>query len=142
MSAIKISLNKILLFLRLRFNLFFILISFLTFLSVILQINGILGDLFNSANLVSVTFILLFLPSYPIYFFIFKFDNLNLIERISLTIITNLSIYILEGFVGHSLKIPLTSFFFLSFTFYIFIILIGFTVFMQIIKNTLSVFLK
>jgi len=142
MIAFKISLNKILLFLRLRFNLFFILLSFLMFLSVFLHISGVLGDLFNSANLISVTFILLLLPSYPIYFFIFKFDNLNLVERLSLTIITNLSIYILEGFVGHSLKIPLTPLFFLSFTFYLFIILIGFTVFFQIKKNTLSVFLK
>ena len=142
MSVIKIRLNKILFFLSLRFNLFFIILSFLTFLSVFLQINGILGDLFNGLNLISVIFILLFLPSYPIYFFIFKFENLNLVERICLTIVTNLSIYILQGFIGHSLKIPLTPLFFLSLTFYLFIILIGSTIIIQIKKNTISSFIK
>ncbi len=142
MSVIKIRLNKILFFLSLRFNLFFIILSFLTFLSVFLQINGILGDLFNGLNLISVIFILLFLPSYPIYFFIFKFENLNLVERICLTIVTNLSIYILQGFIGHYLKIPLTPLFFLSLTFYLFIILIGSTIIIQIKKNTISSFIK
>jgi len=142
MSVIKISLNKILFCLKLRFNLFFIILSFLTFLSVFLQINGIFGDLFNGLNLISVIFILLFLPSYPIYFFIFKFKTLNLVERLSLTIVTNLSIYILQGFIGHSLKIPLTPLFFLSLTFYLFIILIGSTVIIQIKKNTISSFMK
>ena len=142
MSAIKINLNKILFFISLRFNLLFIIFSFLTFLSVFLQINVILGDLFNGFNLISVIFILLFLPSYPIYFFIFKFENLNLIERLCLTIVTNLSIYILEGFIGHSLKIPLTPLFFLSLTFYLFNILIGSTIIIQIKKNTISSFIK
>ncbi len=142
MSVIKIRFNKILFFLSLRFNLFFIILSFLTFLSVFLQINGILGGLFNGLNLISVIFILLFLPSYPIYFFIFKFENLNLIERLCLTIVTNLSIYILQGFIGHSLKIPLTPLFFLSLTFYLFIILIGSTIIIQIKKNTISSFIK
>ncbi len=142
MSVIKIRLNKILFFFSLRFNLFFIILSFLTFLSVFLQINGILGDLFNGLNLISVIFILLFLPSYPIYFFIFKFENLNLIERLCLTIVTNLSIYILQGFIGNSLKIPLTPLFFLSLTFYLFIILIGSTIIIQIKKNTILSFIK
>ena len=137
MSVIKISLNKILFFFRLRFNLFFIVLSFLMFLSIFLQISYIFGDGINSFNLISVVFILLLLPSYPIYFFIFKFDNLNAVEKLSLTIVTNLSIYILEGFIGHSLKIPLTPLFFLSLTFYLFIILIGLTVIIQIKNNTI-----
>jgi hypothetical protein len=142
MSVIKIRLNKILFFLSLRFNLFFIILSFLTFLSVFLQINGILGGLFNGLNLISVIFILLILPSFPIYFFIFKFENLKLIERLCLTIVTNLSIYILEGFIGNSLKIPLTPLFFFSLTFYLFIILIGSTIIIQIKKNTILSFIK
>ena len=142
MSVIKIRLNKILFFLSLRFNLFFIILSFLTFLSVFLQINAILGDLFTGLNLISVIFILLFLPSYPIYFFIFKFENLNLVERLCLTIVTNLSIYILEGFIGNSLKIPLTPLFFFSLTFYLFVILIGSTIIIQIKKNTILSFIK
>ena len=142
MSVIKISLNKILFFFRLRFNLFFIVLSFLMFLSIFLQISYIFGDGINSFNLISVVFILLLLPSYPIYFFIFKFDNLNAVEKLSLTIVTNLSIYILEGFIGHSLKVPLTPLFFLSLTFYLFIILIGLTVIIQIKNNTILTFIK
>ncbi len=142
MSVIKIRFNKILFFLSLRFNLFFIIFSFLTFLSVFLQINGILGGLFNGLNLISVIFILLILPSFPIYFFIFKFENLNLVERLCLTIVTNLSIYILEGFIGNSLKIPLTPLFFFSLTFYLFVILIGSTIIIQIKKNTILFFIK
>ena len=141
MSAIKISLNKILLYFRLRINLFFIVLSFLMFSSVFLQISGILVNVFKDLNLVSVIFILLLLPSYPIYFFIFKFENLNAVERLSLTIVTNLSIYILEGFIGHSLKIPLTSLFFLSITFFLFIILIGSTIIIQIKNKSLSSFI-
>ncbi|GAH02094.1 unnamed protein product, partial [marine sediment metagenome] len=112
------------------------------FSSVFLQISGILVDAFKDLNLISVIFILLLLPSYPIYFFIFKFENLNAVEKISLTIVTNLSIYILEGFVGHSFKIPLTPLFFLSLTFCLFIILIGLTVIIQIKNNTFSSFIK
>jgi len=123
--------NRLVWFLGRNFNLVLILLSYFSLLIIFLQIIGIgnfiqANDLvalkctFNSLDLVCTAFVLLFLPSYPIFFFIVKYNGFKLLEKISLTIITNLSFYIISGIIGQDLGAPLVSMYFFLFTLYLY----------------------
>ena len=128
---VKAKLNRSILFLGRNFNLVLILLSYVSLLVIFLQIIGIsnllqangfivLESAFNSLDLVCTGFVLLFLPSYPIFFFIAKYDGFKFLEKISLTIITNLSFYIISGIIGQDLGAPLVSAYFFLFTLYLY----------------------
>jgi len=82
-------------------------------LNVIMGISAIpnLNLLFNSLVLLSAIYCVLFLPSYPIFFIIFRKKDFNILEKISLTIIVNLSFYILLGYIGFFIINEITGFF-------------------------------
>ena len=123
--------NKLIWFLGRNFNLVLILLSYFSLLIIFLQIIGIgnllqaddliiLEHAFNSLNLACTAFVLLFLPSYPIFFFIAKYSGFRFLEKISLTIITNLSFYIISGIIGQNLGAPLVPTYFFLFTLYLY----------------------
>jgi hypothetical protein len=60
----------------------------------------------------STFFTLLFLPTYPLFFILFKEKNLNFLEKLSITIVANLSFYIILGISGFYLGLALTKWFF------------------------------
>ena len=82
-------------------------------LNVTMGISAIpnLNLLFNSLVLLSAIYCVLFLPSYPIFFIIFRKKDFNILEKISLTIIVNLSFYILLGYIGFFIINEITGFF-------------------------------
>lgn len=87
------------------------LISILLILFKLINLNIIVGIstiptldlLFNSLVLLSTIYCMLFLPSYPIFFIIFRKKDFNFLEKLSLTIVFNLSYYILLGYIGFSI---------------------------------------
>ncbi|MHA1472604.1 MAG: hypothetical protein ACTSQW_05860, partial [Promethearchaeota archaeon] len=64
--------------------------------------------------MVSSIFIILFLPSYPIFFTFYKKIKFNALEKISLTIVMNLSFYIIIGYFGNGVGYALNMYFFFS----------------------------
>ncbi len=128
---LKVKFNKGVLVLWRNFNLVLILISYVSLFVIFLQIIGLnnllqanglilLKHIFNSFDLMCTAFVLLFLPSYPIFFFLVRYDGFKLMEKISLTIITNLSFYIISGIIAQDLNAPLVSTYFFTFTFYLY----------------------
>jgi hypothetical protein len=73
-------------------------------------------------------FVILFLPMYPLIFYVAKIYDLMLFEKIVLTIIINISFYVIIGFFGNLCGIPLDGLFFVSITtiFYIIFIFLSF----------------
>jgi len=111
MKNLKKFLLKILFFMKERkFFVSFIvsLISILLILFNLLNLNIVVGIstiptldlLFNSLVLLSTIYCMLFLPSYPIFFIIFRKKDFNFLEKLSLTLVFNLSYYILLGYIG------------------------------------------
>lgn len=132
---IKTKINRLIWKLGQNFGLVLMIISFVSFFIIFLQIIGIndllhanklifLEIVLNGFNFVSTAYVLLLLPSYPIYFLSEKFECFNSLEKIGLTIITNLSIYILAGVFGQYLTIPLIPLYFFSITFCLYMIFI------------------
>ena len=139
--TLKAKINKLIWDLGRNFNLILILISYFSLFIIFLQIIGIgsllqVNDLivleytFKSLDLVCTAFVLLFLPTYPIFFFIAKYNGFKLLEKISLTIITNLSFYIISGIIAQDLNAPLVPVYFFSFTFYLYSGLVVFSFFL------------
>lgn len=62
--------------------------------------------------IVSGLFVIFILPSYPIFFIILRNADFNILERICLMSIINLSFYIIIGYVGHLLAFAITNIFF------------------------------
>ncbi len=75
--------------------------------------------------LCATAFIVLFLPTYPIFFLLIPKKQFNFLEKLALTICVDLAFYILIGYIANSLGIPITGlFFYLSISIlYIFFIL-------------------
>ncbi len=71
-------------------------------LNIILGISAIpaLNIIFNLLVILSAIYVILFMPSFPIFFIIFRKKNFNFLEKLSLTIIINLSYYIFLGYIG------------------------------------------
>lgn len=68
--------------------------------------------LFQIIVLTSTIFTVTLLPTYPIFFIIFKDKEFKLLEKLNLTIVSNLSFYILAGYLGYVIGVPITALFF------------------------------
>ena len=96
------------------------ILSFIVVLFHIIKLDARLGisdifylnSLFQLIVLGCTIFTVTLLPSYPIFFVIFKDKEFNLLEKLNLTIVSNLSFYILTGYIGYYLGIPITALFF------------------------------
>lgn len=67
---------------------------------------------YNILILVIGLYVIMFLPSYPIFFLILKRDTFTTLSKVSLTIIVNISFYIVSGYFGFWLGFNLTNVFF------------------------------
>ncbi len=112
MKNIKNNFYRIFFYIKDRINLVFFLLSIASILIVLIYLLGFSSVFFQPFTFLSTIFIYLFLPSYPIFFVIFKKKDFNFLEKLSLTVVMNLVFYILTGYIGHILRIPLTGFFF------------------------------
>ena len=85
-----------------RGNLYFFLISILSFIVVLFHIINLdarlgisnifyLNSLFQLIVLISTIFMVTLLPSYPIFFVVFRDKEFNLLEKLNLTIVLNLA---------------------------------------------------
>jgi hypothetical protein len=84
-------------------------------LDVILQLksNMLLTTLLQVLWTVSSIFIILFLPFYPLFFILYKKVRFNHLEKMSLTVVFNLSFYIVIGYFGSSFGFVIDANFFL-----------------------------
>ena len=109
--------------LKSRRELVVFLISIISLIFVffnVIKLNIILGTsrifllelLFRIIVIISTLYTIVFLPTYPIFFIIFKKKDFNLLEKLNFTIVANLSFYILSGYLGFILGIPITALFF------------------------------
>ena len=67
-----------------------------------------LSLLFNFLTAFSSIFTILFLPTYPIFYILLKNKDLNFWEKLGITIVSNLSFYIIIGYIGSYLNLPIT----------------------------------
>jgi len=115
--------NKFLFKSKARINIIIFIISLITVFIVflkIIKINVILGikpDSFLGlltflAFILSTIFIITLIPSYPLFFIVFKDKGFNFIEKLGLTIVFNLCFFILAGYFGFFFGIPLTALYF------------------------------
>ncbi|MBN1217199.1 MAG: hypothetical protein JXA99_17395 [Candidatus Lokiarchaeota archaeon] len=97
------------------------LISILSFSMIILQIFhvNISSIIYNFYAL----FTLLFIPSYPVFFLILKRWKINILEKFTLTIISNISFYILIGYFISYTGLAITSFYYITITILSFLII-------------------
>ena len=123
MKIQNLNLNNILFYIKTRIHLFIILISTISLIFIFLSIinfnivSGLsqisfLDWIFHLIVYICTWFSLLFLPTYPIIFIIFKEKNLNFLERLTITVVFNLSYYIIVGIVGFYLGFALTEWLF------------------------------
>ena len=114
MYNFKLKLIALLFHIRNHINFYFFIISIISFILVLLKLMNI--DLVLKLNthllfysfiqflwLTSSIFIVLFLPSYPLFFNIYKSVRFTILEKICLTIVFNLSFYIVIGYFGNGL---------------------------------------
>jgi len=101
-------------FFFLLISLFCICFLYLKLISIdaILRLTSI-SIIFQFLILLCSIFTILFLPSYPIFFSLLKDKKFNFKEKISITVVSNLSFYILIGFIGSYLNVPITFNYFL-----------------------------
>jgi hypothetical protein len=126
-------LKKIIIQIKARINLVILLLSISALLIVFFKIFNlnvalglseilILESLFQIAVISSMIYIILFLPSYPVFFVILKHKfNYNFPEKLGLTIVFNQVFYILVGYIGSYLGFPITG------TFFFFILITSFS---------------
>ncbi|MFX1498706.1 MAG: hypothetical protein ACFFBH_14375 [Promethearchaeota archaeon] len=103
--------------------------------------NSSIGVFFSLILLISTVFIVLLLPFYPLYHIILKEKGFNFLERTGLTIISNLTFYILSGYIGNFFGVPMTGLFFILIIIITYFLLIIYIIFMERRKN-LNLFLK
>ena len=143
--------KRILLILNSRIHLFVFLVSILSLIFIlfkIINLNLILGiteilfldTLFHTLVIISTIFTILFLPTYPIFFIIFKGKAFNFLEKLSLTIVMNSVFYILMGYLGYLVNIPITRFFFFFSVVILFFLIIGFIIILEFKKNSFVFF--
>jgi len=80
--------------------------------SIHLNINPILFSIYSTLVYINSIIVLLFLPSFPLYFLVLKMNHTSNLEKCGYTFATNLSFYILMGYFGFLIGIPLNSFYF------------------------------
>ncbi|MFX1463065.1 MAG: hypothetical protein ACFFBF_08425 [Promethearchaeota archaeon] len=147
MEVVKGKFKNILLFLNLRINLIVVLVSFISLLFIFFKIinldiilgfseNLILNSLFHTIISICTVFTILFLPTYPIFFIIFKEKSFNYLEKLSLTIVVNSAFYILMGYIGYILGFLLTKFFFFFSLLIMYFFIIGYISIFELKKNS------
>jgi len=125
MYNFKLGLIKSLLHVRKHFNCYMVAVSLISVVFLLLKLIGIdillnfdsnilFGSFFGFCLMISSIFIILFLPSYPIFFTLYKSIKFNTLEKICLTIVINLSFYIITGYFGNSLGFALNINYFFS----------------------------
>ena len=84
----------------------------------VLKVNNLFFPIYSILMSMCGFFIILFLPSYPIFFILFGNNdyNFNGLEKLTFSIISNLSFYILVGYFCYFLKLGIDSLTFLIFT--------------------------
>ena len=115
----------------------------------VIKLNTILGIsrifllelLFRIIVIISTLYTIVFLPTYPIFFIIFKKKDFNLLEKLNFTIVANLSFYILSGYLGFILGIPITALFFFLTLIISFSSIVGYII-MAEHKNGTYIFIK
>lgn len=133
LNQLKIGLNKGILFFYTRRQITVFVLSLLALLMAFFNIIGISSIL----NVFSTYFTVLFLPFYPLFFIIFRKKNFTFLERISLSIIANLTLYILSAYIGNFFGIPMTGYFFLLLTLVIYAgLLIYITIYQKMTNST------
>ena len=102
-----------LLFLISMFSILFINLNYILTENIEwISTNLFLSLFFKFLTTFSSIFIILFLPTYPIFFIILKQKNFKFREKISFTIVSNLSFYIILGYVGVWVKLAITFYYF------------------------------
>lgn len=132
MYNFKLKLITLLFHIRNHINFYFFIISIISIIlvllklmniDVVLQLNAhlLLYSILQFLWIVASVFIVLFLPSYPLFFNIYRSVRFTILEKICLTIVFNLSFYIVMGYFGNGLGfvidgtyffIPLLAFYF------------------------------
>ncbi len=136
MKNVKTSFYRLLFYLRARIQLTIFLVSIVFILIVFLNLMGIYSVVLQPIFLVSTGFIVLFLPSYPLFFVISKKTKFNFYEKLSLTIIINAVFYILSGYLGFILGIPITGFFFFGALIITYFSIISYIIYCEITKES------
>jgi len=106
-------------FIKYRIRLITFFISLFCILFMYLKVIHIENTVLETNNLVlflliqlllksSAIFTILFLPTYPIFFILIKNMDLNFQEKLGITIVSNLSFYIIIGYIGSYFNLPIT----------------------------------
>ncbi len=125
MYNFKIGLIKSLLHVRKHFNCYIFAVSLISVVFLLLKLvgidillnfdgNALLGSFFGFCLMISSIFVILFLPSYPIFFTLYKRIKFNTLEKICLTIVINMSFYIILGYFGNGAGFALNIYYFFS----------------------------
>jgi len=125
MYNFKLGLIKSLLHVRKHFNCYIFAVSLISVVFLLLKLIGVdillnfddnilFGSFFGFCLMISSIFVILFLPSYPIFFTIHKSIKFNTLEKICLTIVINMSFYIILGYFGNGAGFALNIYYFFS----------------------------
>jgi len=147
MSQLKKRLNKFLLFFHSRIHLFIFLVSVISLVFVFLkltefnEISGIsnlvgLNITFQFIVVLSSIFVILFLPSYPIFFIILKREIFTVLEKLGLTIVVNSAFFIFLGYFGYWVGISISGFLFFFWILIPFLIIVCYIGFFEFKKET------
>ena len=104
-------------------NFYFFIISLISIILLSLKLMNLDLIIQSDSNLLlnitlqflwmlSSIFIILFLPSYPFLFNFYRSVRFNLLEKLGLTIVFNLSFYIVIGYFGNELGFVIDSYYF------------------------------
>jgi len=114
MYNFKLKLIKSIFHVRNHINFYFFIISVISIILLLLKLmnlddilqldtNMLFNSLFQFLWVPSSIFIILFLPSYPFFLKIHKSLKLNALEKLGLTMVFNMSFYIVIGYFGNGL---------------------------------------
>ncbi len=149
MTNFKIKINSVLFYLRYRARLIVFILSILSLSFILLNIIDVFHNFLNIIVLgvliqicihFSTIFTLLILPTYPVYFIIFKRMDFNYIEKLSLTIVSNLSFYIIGGFIGFFIGFPITGLYFFLIVFISYFLILIYIIIADYKKKVLDFF--
>jgi len=151
MKIQNLNLKSIIFYIKIRFNLFVILISSTCLIFIFLKIINFdlitnisqitfFDWIFHLFVYISVGFTLLFLPGYPILFIIFKDKKLYFLEKLAITFVLNLSYYIIIGIIGFYLGFALTQWFFFVVLVISYFLIIFYIFIVDLKKNRFNIF--
>ncbi|MBD3197811.1 MAG: hypothetical protein GF317_22360, partial [Candidatus Lokiarchaeota archaeon] len=118
-------------------NFIVLMLALLSFMFLFLNISGVyyffiqlpvLSEIYQFIALISSIYIIMCFPAYPLYFIILEDKEFSFLERIMFLIISNISFYILMGYLAYFMNITITGCFFFITIFFtsILFFLIGF----------------